>query len=173
MNQNEIKAELERLDAAREICEREMTALTYAVDEYRNMVTALMAQLAEAEKPEFEDGDYGLTIQKRGVDSGVCSFIFVGGSVYYNTGTYDEETALSDSRFCDYVRLGNIFDDLKALSEPLRAFKLSETHISGSLSGSLICLRDRDEQSSLPLAKVRELVVYLQRLVYTAEKEDN
>ena len=163
MNQNEITKRIDCLSACRE-------ALLGCLKDNETEIAEMKAQLVEAEKPEFKDGDYGLAIQKRGADSGVCSFIFVGGSVYYNTGTYDEETALSDSRFCDYVRLGNIFDDLKALSEPLRAFKLSETHISGSLSGSLICLRDRDEQSSLPLAKVRELVVYLQRLIFTAGK---
>ena len=129
-------------------------------------VTRIHTQLAEAEKPELRNWEIGVNeVQK---------WIKINGAFFWihDRDNLDEKSSLDESDFIHnpHINIHDVLDDLKARQEPLRAFKLSETHISGSLSGSFICLRDRDEQSSLPLAKVRELVVYLQRLIFTAEK---
>ena len=115
-------------------------------------------QLAEVEKPEWQQGDYGLAIQKRGTDSGVYSFIFVGDRVYYNSGTYDEKTVLSDGSFYEYVRLGNVFDDIKALAKPLKGFieggvRYSINTKRGALDAQRILLVMNSHEDLLDLVK--------------------
>ena len=166
MNQNEIKAELERLDAAREICERKMTALTCAVDEYRNMVTALKAQLAEAENAGLTHGDYGI--------GPAGPWTRVHGSTWWDTKDCTGPSNQDADVFIPY-RLGNIFDDLKARQEPLKEFK---TEYAGettewSLSPQckdLIFFIDKKiwivRHQNIP-----KLILNLQRLVNTAGQE--
>ena len=159
MNQDEIKREIDCKSACR-------AALVGFAEDFDNEIVELEAQLVEAEKPELRNWEIGVDDFQR--------WIKINGHIYW---IHDRDSIdlgcpseCEDATFLDSPRTNilDVLDDLKAVAEPLRTFKLSETHISGSLSGSLICLRDRDEQSSLPLAKVRELVVYLQRLVFTA-----
>ena len=163
MNQDEIKREIDCKSACQ-------TALLGFAREYELDIAKLEAQLTEAEKPVFKDGDDGLAIQKRGADSGVCSFIFVGGSVYYNTGTYDEETALSDSRFYDYVRLSNIFDHLKALSRPLHNFT-ADVHPYSFDFKSFPQAPIQIAGNWHTLEKAKQISMDIQRLIFTAEKE--
>ena len=141
------------------------------IDKHRGIVDELMAniekeygesQLAEAEQSELEHGDYGMdwivlnrcdTLEWFGDRKGVgqpASLALIGGP-----------------------RIGNIFDDLKAVPKPLKEFELSETYISGCIEDDYIWLKDRDERSYLPFAKVRELISYLRRLLHTAEQEQN
>ena len=143
------------------------------IDKAERVIEKLEAELAESKKPKLRDGDYGRTVQIHGVDSGVRSFIFVGGCVYYNTGTYDEGMVLSDGRFYEYIVLGNIFDDLKARQEPLKKFEIgngSFQTIQVELEDSgLLKLRDKDGYMVIKETEIPKLILNLQRVVYTAE----
>ncbi len=142
------------------------TLLTKYVEHIRNCLP-----LAEAEKPEWKDGDYGLAIQKRGADSGVRSFIFVGGSIYYNTRTYDEESVLSDRNYYDYVRLGNIFDDLKELLKPLYYFKADVHEYKFEPNFAQVPIQIAGNWCTLEEAK--EICMKIRRLLHTAEQAKN
>ena len=171
MNQEEIKTDIETEKLYLEDCETTVKVV-------REHLAALEAQFAEAEKREWQQGDYGLAIQKRGTDSGVYSFIFVGDRVYYNSGTYDEKTVLLDGSFYEYVRIGNIFDDLKALAEPLKEFKVTDkqnertVRFHGSLGNLYIEITGKDGERvrniNIPLL---DTGLDLRRLVHTAEQE--
>ncbi len=173
MNRDEIKTDIETEKLYLEDCETTVKVV-------REHLAALEAQFAEAEKREWQQGDYGLAIQKRGTDSGVYSFIFVGDRVYYNSGTYDEKTVLSDGSFYEYVRLGNIFTDLKALSEPLKEYRTP--HGTGESlraaqeedGGIVITTFGKSFQGSpahLTVKKTKDLILNLRRLICTAEQE--
>ena len=128
-------------------------------------------QLAEVEKPEWQQGDYGLAIQKRGTDSGVYSFIFVGDRVYYNSGTYDEKTVLSDGSFYEYVRLGNVFDDIKALAKPLKGFIEGGVRYSINTGHGIHAGMIQIGMDFWTIQNVKRHILDLQRLVFTAEQE--
>ncbi len=152
MNQEEIKTQID-----------EAKRVAVKID---SLIAQLEAQLAEVEKPELKNWEIGVNDFQQ--------WIKINGAFFWihDRDNLDEKSSLHESDFIDgpHINIYDVLDDLKARQEPLTEFKLSETFISGSLSGSLIYLKDRDEQSSLPLAKVRELVVYLQRLIFAAEK---
>ncbi len=149
------------------------------VDKHRGLIDELMAsiekeygesQLAEAEQPKLRNGDVYTQ----------DSFVVV---VRYRSSEWevthrDGSRLIGDAeKISDHLRnftfSHNIFDDLKALAEPLKNFELDETFISGMLDGQMIRLSDRGETSYLPLAKVRELVLYLRRLLHTSEQAKN
>ncbi len=158
----------------KEASEERKKAINNAIEYHKQELVAwerVKIDAGTTEKPELEHGDYGMdwivlnrcdTLEWFGDRKGVgqpASLALIGGP-----------------------RIGKFFADLKALAEPLKEFELSETYISGCLqtnhSGCLhktqiIRLTDRDEVSYLSVPKVRELILYLQRLVHTAEQEQN
>lgn len=139
------------------------------LSDYKRIVTAVEmelvafeAELAEA-KPKLRHGDYAYA------SDGGAPRLYInmkGGIVWCD----DEK--IVDSRICGgNIILGNIFDDLTALAKPLKEFTLDETFLSGCIAHGKICLIDSKTQSIIPLAKARELVMYLRRLIHTAEQE--
>ena len=127
---------------------------------------ALETQLAEAEEPKLRHGAYGISADGKG-------FIIIEQSTLIGSpkAFFGDMSGLmeADQRMLGYLRVGDFFKELEALSEPLTEFELDATFISGCLERSgTISLVDRGEKSSLPYAKVRELIVYLRRLLHTA-----
>ena len=83
-------------------------------------ITRLEAELAEAEKPELRHGDYG---HDEGSGDG---FIVIEQSGLFGSpkGFYANQNGqvLINESTVARVRTGNIFDDLKAIAEPLEGY---------------------------------------------------
>lgn len=161
MNQDEIKAEIEKL-----------VVLSAALDEFVTRVATLEAKLAGAEKPELRRGGYGVDRNgpfflhenshswikeyERGTGSGILS------SSLNKTGNN------SQLRVWASQIIGNIFDDLNALSEPLKDFDYGD--ITGKVSEddpNRVCIGGF--WHTIKTAKT--LSMYIQRLIHTAGQE--
>jgi hypothetical protein len=107
MDRKEIKS---RLDQAR-------SDLAITIDTMNTEITELEAQL-ESEQPPLRHGDYGI---------GDCDFvrIVINKDVYNQHGT---KNPIGRNESKD-IWLGNIFDDLKALAEPLEEFELEPLQV--------------------------------------------
>ncbi len=147
---------------------------------YDQMVAETEAKLAEAEKPKFvkpKHLDYGTYVFGNCPPVEAVFIDMVSG--IDDIALYCKETGDGASYASDALEEGGFtaihgnLGDLTALSEPLTEFKLDATYISGHIEGERICLTDREEESSLSVPKVRELIVYLQRLIHTAERKKN
>ena len=89
-------------------------------------IARLKAELAEEKKPELRHGDYGITEGGYGVidvGNGVDSVGYIENGDTYAVGKEQNGTYALDGS----SRLGNIFDDLKAMSKPLTSFEMEES----------------------------------------------
>lgn len=156
MNTEELRKDLER---------RRTRKALYAElqDEETQAIAKVEAQLAEAEKPELRHGDYGI---RNHTEFWIC----INGRVYWNNG---QLSSLSDARFIE-SRLGNIFDDLKALAKPLKEFKVNngpyET-VTIMLGAGMLRFNDADGCILIKESEIPEFIRNLRRLIFTAEKE--
>ena len=165
MSREEIKTDIETEKLYLEDCETTVKVV-------REHLAALEAQLAEVEKPELRHGD--------------CV-------VYNDTGrpqVFMERKGLLEHFGCnfgsghvaknvtDFTFSYNIFDDLKALAEPLKEFKIMDeqsertVQFVGSPGNLYIELAGTDGERvrniNIPSSKA---ILNLRRLVYTAEQE--
>ncbi len=110
MNQDEIKKEIDCKSACR------AAILGFARD-CEHVIVALEAQLAEAEKPELRHLDFG--------DNGHAKWIKLFDEIHWIELYKEDVSVLPDADFINNVKgnLQAIFDDLKALREPLKEFE--------------------------------------------------
>ncbi len=135
-------------------------------------LVVLQAQLAEAEKPKLRHGDYG-------VDEDGPFFLWENRHLWTKEYEPGNNKCLSrslnkkgnDERLKQWATEidGNIFDDLKELSWPLRYFKadvheytfdfISHAHAPIKIAGNWHTIKDAEEISMM-----------LQRVIYTAKQ---
>ena len=141
------------------------------------------AELAEAEKPELRHGDYGM--RKTGHGHKRRLFSYTSGELKVTNAPADALPAWPGAAN-DYVILGNIFDNLKAVSEPLEGdqftlqpFGAQENDgIWARITGpdfSVGIVRNGQKHSWCYDSKqFAKLILNLQRLQYTErQKNDN
>ena len=171
MNQDEIKKEIEKLDSFRSDCEGKMVTLSAALDEFIIMVATLKAKLGEAEKPDLRPLDFGV--------DGFQRWIKIHGKIWWvHEGSQSLSSVFPDSHFVGQKQgnLQDIFDDLKALAEPLKEFKVTDkqnertVRFHGSLGNLYIELTGKDGERvrniNIPL---RESALNLRRLIQHAQ----
>lgn len=150
--------------------ERALRDMAQALVDSRIVTVAkLELDLAEAEKPELRHGDYGICKS----NEHMCLYVKRKNQMElfgerYGSG-YPQDTPLSDHKI-----LGNIFDDLKALSEELKEFEvengLYET-IKVTLTGGMLKFRDEDGFVLIKESEIPALILNLRRLIRAAEQE--
>ena len=98
--------------------ERDITAIKTCITNYKADLAEAEKELTELEKPELKHGDYGLTERD-------CPRIeLIHNNESWHVGeTGNMDNARVSNHPADTI-LGNIFADLKALSEPLEEFEL-------------------------------------------------
>ena len=105
--------------------ERDITAIKTCITNYEADLAEAEKELAELEKPELKHGDYGI----RNIDKESCLIMDSRnneGSLCIRTNDDNGGECVMPSKRNTNV-LGNIFDDLKALSEPLEEFVIQST----------------------------------------------
>lgn len=169
MNQEEIKKEIEKLDSFRSDCEGKMVTLSAALDEFIKMVAALEAQLAEAEKPELRHGNYG-----QFADKSALLLTFWNSDEnkmqYAYKGSEDGEEGIYEADEGEGVWFGNIFDDLKALSEPLYNFT-ADVHPYGFDFKQFPQAPIQIAGNWHTLKEAKQISTDIQRVIFTAEQE--
>ena len=124
MNQDEIKKEIATKSAFYG------AALLGFAKDYNAEITELESHLAEAEKPKLKHGDYGHD------EDGGDRFVVIEQSTLFGSpkAFYANQNGQVDvnESTVSRIRLGNIFDDLKALAEPLKEFEYGD--ITGRIS---------------------------------------
>ncbi len=157
------------------------------IDKHRGHLDALMAdiekeyaksQRAEAEKPELRHGDYGIWCFQGGdpVFAIYIDHLMTKDTMFYDgklSAPYASKElargADEDGKSTTFVKLGNIFDDLKALSEPLLSFQ-ADVH---TYSFDWLNL----PQTPIQVAgnwhtekEAEEISMKIQRVIYTAKQ---
>ncbi len=180
MNNEQIKEEIKDLSYGIQFHRGQGDFHHGVADKRAASVQRLEAQLAEAEKPKLRHGDYGydkggsprmeLVVGRNSKRQSSCP----AGPDY--VCTLDDEP---DARHIE-TKLGNIFDDLDALSEPLKEFKVMDeqnertVQFVGSPGNLYIELTATDGERvrniNIPSSKA---VLNLRRLLHTAEQEQN
>ena len=131
----------------------------------------LKAELKAADMPEFRHGDYGVwlaTNQCFTVDmseGGVIHLLWVGGEKR-NTWSTNSRVLKKNA-----IILGNIFDDLKALKEPLTEFEVDGCEFKLNRMAVGIKTRGSSFWDVFSLDEAEEMASNLKRLVYTARSE--
>lgn len=114
----------------------------------------------EAEKPKLRHGDYGI-----GPAGPWCR---VHGSTWWDTKDCSGPSHQDADVFIPY-RLGNIFDDLKAMAEPLEEFVERgfnhHIHHSDKLHGSIMM-----RSSCYSIKQLEEYIMKLRRMAATVER---
>ncbi len=132
-------------------------------------IAELQAGLAEAEKPELRHGDYGYdaTSPPGRIVLSLNNKLVTAGNASVYEKTLKERPDLTPSPV-----LGNIFDDLKALSEPLEEFTMDGLRGTMDATSIEISNGDGDKQRFyIALSTVNEFCLNLRHLVFTAGKE--
>ena len=130
----------------------------------------LETELAEAEKPQLIEGDYG------GVPG---PWVMTSKGIMWVNGSGDGFSGLDPEDFTD-EKMGNFLDDLKAMQEPLTEFDRTDLKLKSSaancfgfkINGITIDYHG-DKYVSLSLDEIREAILNLRRLVATAERKKN
>ncbi len=134
------------------------------------------AKLAELDKPELRHGDYGfdkdddgcMVLQLHDGDSGKTLHESHAGSRY----AYVNEP--KGDAFVPKVKLGNIFDDLKALAEPLEEFQICNIKFGlTDANGKLLEIRIDGEMWWLSERDTINLHQKLGRLIATAKRKSS
>lgn len=143
------------------------------------LISSLEAERAKAEKPELRHGDYGYEGDNR-----VPTIIMDRTDREQAAVSKDFRlTSANQTRFNDYTILGNIFDDLKALSKPLKSHvftvkghgKTEDSHIYAQWESVGNCfsveVNDSGDWFWATPEELKELILNLRRLLHTAELE--
>ena len=170
-DENEIKA----LESARK-------AYNADIDRSIALATARISILAEEKKPELRHGNYGIN------DNGK-KFIILDGVIHWEEDSYPDGqriSALPNPTIRPELILGNLFDDLKAMSEPLTEFEIRNTEsdndrtleikvvnkrvvISLELEGGALSSRN----FTVPKKDLPELSMAFRRMEATMKKAEN
>ncbi len=161
MNQEEIKTELEKLDSFRSDCEGKMITLSAALDEFITMVATLKAQLADAEKPVLQNGDYGKNC------NGV-NFVIHKDKLYFenNVNPYYLPNNTVESKHV----FGNIVNEIELLSKPLRFFQFDVHEYKFDFKNfpdAPVCVAGNWHT----LEDAKDISMKLRRLIFTAEQQ--
>ena len=143
-------------------------------------LATLKSELAEAKKPELRHGDYGLGTNW-GADS-IDAFVYTDQS---RTDKLEQEKAYYANRMgqinVDHAKhsvLGNIFDDLKAVTEPLTGFEVEcLSHMGDKISVSIVDNETRPvfefkyyhkgKSQGNCFVKIPDLILNLRRMQHT------
>ncbi len=134
------------------------------------------AETTQAEKPELRDGDYG-TATREGHKLQWC---WIGDSEFPFRTNYRETPRInyySASELENISKVGNIFEDLKALEHPLKKFTMKEMSSAAEFSGTInkwnVYLSDHCHGTGINIGieDIPELILNLRRLVHTAQQE--
>lgn len=120
---NELEAKLEQ-------AHRDRTMQIGTLEQMDCEIESLKEQIAEEKKPKLRHGDYGLWDREASLSSDNLTFIAleVGDKLHWlskdnSNSTYKKDCGPVDYKnLDDFVKLGNIFDDLKALQEDVTEF---------------------------------------------------
>lgn len=84
-------------------------------------------KLAEEAKPKLMHGDYGFTTRKdRFCNIDIHSFVVIGEEIRFNTGSFNPVSEYPEGPYYIYTKLGNIFDDIKAMQEDVTEFNMTD-----------------------------------------------
>ncbi len=153
-------------------------ALVGFADDFSSEIAELEAQLAEAEKPKLRYGDVRYYGGRR-----TAPVVYVGGR-WFNAAT-ELRVPLSVAECEKLPTEFNIFDDLKALAEPLETFEMDcrcnpEDKLQVAICGG--CPNGNDIRFSIngsglsihvPLEDISKLILNLCRMKATVEKAKN
>ncbi len=130
-------------------------------------LVAFEAQIAAAEKPELRHGAYGISADGKGfiiieqstlIGSPKAFFEDMGGQIE------------ADQRMSDYLRLGDFFKELEALTEPLK--ELHYGHIACEIRQHELVLKIGETTHYVKAQDVSQFILDLRRLLYTQEQND-
>ncbi len=151
------------LEVKRDFCKQQMD---YWTDRYEKRE----AELAETEKPEPKDLDFGR-------DFGGQRWIRFAGVYYWIYAESMDRSGHNGAHFAHFGRtnLREVFDDLKAISGPLTWFGTGEDYIRIGCkidhTGRLEIRRVHDGEAFF-VYDLPEFILNLQRLVATRKKHD-
>jgi len=135
----------------------------------------MRAELAETEKPKRRHGDYGYAGRREKGGGQVPSLkccllnhLENGALNSYEDGGYNYETSMP------MTKLGNIFDDLRAIAKPLEEINAGGIIIKKDSSGGLNLDPPHGRHFfHVEKAKVATFILNLRRLAATAERAKN
>jgi len=147
------------------------------IDKHRGYLDALMRDIekefAEAEKPELRHGDYGLwRLHKNDpfVFAVYINHTLTPDTMFYEGATCCSEASIQNmTTLGEFQKLGNIFDHLKAIAEPLTEFRSDKVQFKMTGTGELAF--------GAPgifgdyIKDVPTFILNLQRLQYTERKK--
>ncbi len=155
MDKEQIEKEIKRKSACHALL------MSWAGETVKE-IGELQAQLAEAEKPELRDGDYG--INANGLPFVICNNRI---QFEHRAGAQDSYSLPNNTVKPKHVT-GNFLDDLKALAEPLKRFRLDvhEYYIDEGRRHNQIHMAGNWHT----IQEVKQHIRKLQRLAATAER---
>lgn len=102
---------------------KERQILEESIENHKQAIATAESKLAELDKPELKDGDYGMeTVNSYGEHF----WLYLRGVTHWLTGRFCDISDRQPDNFVPYC-LGNLVDDLKRNSEDLEKFKFCDT----------------------------------------------
>ncbi len=172
----DTEAKLKEVEVKLEQNAADMRAIEGAAAVIGLEITNLKATLAEEQKPKLRHGDYGYSDRNNGNflvlennDDGLC---------YWDKGFgLGAQIDTSDGRK-HFVKSGNIFDDLKAMSEELEEFTVEDSigtsEFKANISGGRIDIYMTHGSccmGSFPLDSAHEIAMKILAIEATARKK--
>lgn len=159
--------EKEKLEAQIEQNQADQKALVAECD-------LIKAKLAVLAKPELRHGDYGYDYQ-----GALCMTLYSAdkqGLREMGWANFHDNTSSSERQRPDN-KIGNIFDDLKELAEPLKTIKMGDVHgddveVSINNTGKIAITTNRKTWVLLTLDQAKDFSMKLRRVIRTAEQKD-
>jgi len=159
--------------------EKKIKDLKYRIDNYIGIkdcsdrsISALLGEIAtiktetaESKKPKLRHGDVRWT--------NACDPIIFLGEDWYNHGVKLSGNGRSDETWLTYPHQFNIFDDLKAVAEPLDEFEIKSSERQNKLKGSfdeahvLITDTEDGDYVSIAIENLHDFIANLTRVQNT------
>lgn len=165
MNTEEMEKQLVDEIALRDAAQVIVDKAQAIVDSYIVTVAKLELDLAEAEKAELRHGDFGANDRQR--------WIKLNDTIHWLHEDRWSETAGLSGETCLHERKGNIgqiLDDLTALSEPLYTFT-ADVHHYGFDFKNFPQAPIQIAGNWHALAEAKGISMKIQRVIFTAEQE--
>ncbi len=146
--------------------------------EYEKELAKYEKELAELDKPVLRHGDYGFSKSNQ-----ACMSLLLHDGCGTTLGegragdTYAYNAPITGvSNFLVKTKLGNIFDDLKALSQPLEEFEVAALNVKSGFKAKImpanrINLGGSYDTWEFSIKQVEEIILNLRRLIATAKSK--
>lgn len=175
MDTQKTKDKLEDIGHSLQYHQEEIDHHQLVIDGDLKKAKKLEAELAE--KPKLRHGDYG-TYNTEGATGNLSVYIDdVGQGCLHDTAVYNRindtgcSYAMEPTDNGEFIVLGNIFDDLKAMAEPLKSLYYGS--ITCEMRQKELVLKIAETTHYVMANDVAGFIVDLRRLLHTAEQEQH